>query len=66
MKYINNVTDDRIKGKINNIRLALIKLGNIVTKNGTKKRIKKELYGIENRRNFTHAQKDRIYNRLIE
>ena len=65
LNYINNVTDDRIKGKINYIRLALIKLGYILTKNGRKK-IKEELYVIENRQNLTNAQKDRIYNHLIE
>ena len=65
MNYINIVTDDRIKGKINNIRLALIKLGNILSKND-RKRIKEELYVIEKRQNLTNAQKDRIYNHLIE
>ena len=65
LNYINNVTDDRIKGKMNYIRLALIKLGYILTKNGRKK-IKEELYVIENRQNLTNAQKDRIYNHLIE
>ena len=65
LNYINNVTDDRIKGKINYIRLALIKLGYILTKNDRKK-IKEELYVIENRQNLTNAQKDRIYNHLIE
>ena len=65
MNYINIVTDDRIKGKINNIRLALIKLGNILSKND-RKRIKEELYVIEKRQNLTNAQKDRIYNYLIE
>ena len=65
LNYINNVTDDRIKGKINYIRLALIKIGYILTKNGRKK-IKEELYVIENRQNLTNAQEDRIYNHLIE
>ena len=65
LNYINNDTDDRIKGKINYIRLALIKLGYILTKNDRKK-IKEELYVIENRQNLTNAQKDRIYNHLIE
>ena len=32
MKYINNNTDDEIKAKINKIRLALARLGNIVPK----------------------------------
>ena len=65
LNYINNDTDDRIKGKINYIRLALIKLGYILTKNDRKK-IKEEFYVIENRQNLTNAQEDRIYNHLIE
>ena len=60
LNYINNVIDDRIKGKI-----ALIKLGYILTKNDRKK-IKEEFYVIENRQNLTNAQEDRIYNHLIE
>ena len=49
MKYFNNSTNDEIKSKINDIRLILSRLGNIVTKNNRKKRkkIKKELYEIE-------------------
>ena len=42
MKYFNNGTnddtyDDKIKSKINNIRIMLSRLGNIVTKNDRKK-----------------------------
>ena len=42
MKYFNNSTnddtyDDKIKGKINDIRIILSRLGNIVTKNDRKK-----------------------------
>ena len=41
MKYFNNSTsddtyDDKIKGKINDIRIILSRLGNIVTKNDRK------------------------------
>lgn len=32
IEYLNNNTDDRIKAKINNIRIELIKLGNIINK----------------------------------
>ena len=46
MKYFNNSTNDEIKSTINNIRLILSRLGNIVTKNDRKK-IKKELFEIE-------------------
>ena len=37
MKYFNNSTNDEIKSKINDIRLILSRLGNIVTKNIEKK-----------------------------
>ena len=51
MKYFNNSTnddtyDDEIKGKANDIRIILSRLGDIVTKNDRNK-IKKELYEIE-------------------
>ena len=51
MKYFNNSTiddtyDDKIKGKANDIRIILSRLGDIVTKNDRNK-IKKELYEIE-------------------
>ena len=51
MKYFNNSTsddtyDDEIKSKINDIRLILSRLGNIVTKK-YRKDIKKELHKIE-------------------
>ena len=39
-KYINNNTNDEIKSKINNIRIILARLGNIVTKNIRKKKLK--------------------------
>ena len=65
MKYINNNTDDKIKAKINNIRIILSRLGNIVTKNNRNK-IRKELYEIEKKQGLTKSQKERIYNCLIE
>ena len=65
MKYINNNTDDKIKAKINNIRIILSRLGNIVTKNNRNK-IRKKLYEIEKKQGLTKSQKERIYNRLIE
>ena len=42
MKYFNNSTndetyDDKIKGKINDIRMTLSRLGNILIKNDKKK-----------------------------
>ena len=44
-KYINNNTDDEIKSKINNIRIILARLGNIITKN-VRKKIKNDPYEI--------------------
>ena len=65
MKYINNVTGDEIKAKINNIRFTLARLGNIVPKKYRDIR-RKDLYEIENKQNFTKIQKERIYSRLIK
>ena len=56
MKYFNNSTNDEIKSKINDIRLILSRLGNIVTKNDRKK-IKKELYEIEKKQNLSDNEK---------
>ena len=57
MKYFNNSTsddtyDDKIKDKINDIRMILSRLGNILIKNDRKK-IKKELYEIEKKQNLS-------------
>ena len=54
MKFFNNSTsddtyDDEIKSTINDIRLILSRLGNIVTKK-YRKEIKKELYEKEKKR----------------
>ena len=60
MKYFNNSTnddddddtyDDKIKDKINDIRMILSKLGNILVKKDRKK-IKKELYEIKKSKTF--------------
>ena len=52
MEYFNNSTNDKIKSKINDIRLIFSRLGNIITKNDRKK-IKKELHEIEKRNNIS-------------
>ena len=70
MKYFNNSTsddtyDDKIKSKINDIRIILSRLGNIVTKNDRKK-IKKELYEIEKRQNLSDNEKEKIYDHLVK
>ena len=64
-KYINNNTNDQIKSEINNIRIILARLGNIITKN-VRKKIKNDLYEIEKKQRLTKTQKERIYNHLIE
>ena len=68
MKYINIDTDDKIKAKINNVRITVAKLGNIVPKKD-KDDIRKELYKIEKKlkeKKHTKIQKEKIYNHLIE
>ena len=70
MQYFNNSTnddtyDDKIKGKINDIRIILSRLGNIVTKNDRKK-IKKDLYEIEKRQNLSDNEKEKIYDDLVK
>ena len=60
MKHFNNSTNDEIKSKINDIRLILSRLGNIVTKNDRKK-IKKDLYEMEEKRqNLAQMKKKRF------
>ena len=63
---VNNNTnddDDKIRGKTRDIRTILSRLGNIVTKNDRKK-IKKELYEIENKKNLSDKEKEKIYDDL--
>ena len=64
MKYFNNsasndTCDDEIKSKINDIRLILSRLRNIVTKK-YRKEIKKELYEIEKSKTFQIMKKKRF------
>ena len=63
MKHFNNnnaddndTYDDKIRGKINDIRMIFSKLGNIVDINDRKK-IKKELYEIEKKKNLSNRKK---------
>ena len=78
MKYFNNSTndddddddgyytyDDKIKDKINDVRMILSRLGNILIKNDGKK-IKKELYEIEKKQNLSHNEKEKIYDHLFK
>ena len=66
----NNNTDDdtygdKIRDKISDIRMIHSRLGNIVTKNDRKK-ITKELYEIEKKKNLSDKEKEKIYDHLIE
>ena len=65
MKYFNNSTSDKIKRKINDIRLILSRLENIVTKR-YRKEIKKELYEIEKKQNLSDNEKEKIYDDLVK
>ena len=70
MKYFNNSTsddtyDDEIKSKINDIRLILRGLVNIVTKK-CRKEIKKELYDIEKKQSLSDNENEKIYDHLVK
>ena len=57
--------DGKIRDKISGIRMILSRLGNTITNNDRKK-IKKELYEIENKKNLSDKEKEKIYDRLVE
>ena len=68
----NNTNDDvdgsydgEIRDKISDIRAMLSRLGNIVTKNNREK-VKKELYEIKSKKNFSDKEKEKIYDNLFE
>ena len=63
----NNANDDdgKIRDKISDIRAALCRLGDIVTENDREK-IKKELYEMENKKNLSDEEKEKIYYNLVE
>ena len=70
---VNNSTNDddddaydgKIKDRISDIRAILSRLGDIVTKNNRKK-IKKKLYEIENKKNLSDKEKEKNYYNLFE
>ena len=70
MKHFNNnntndnTYDDKIRGKISDIRMMLSRLGNIVTKN-YRKEIKKELDEIEKKENLSDKEKEENYDYLV-
>ena len=54
-----NSYDGKIRDKISDIRVILGRLGNTITKNDRKK-IKKELYEIKNKKNLSDKEKEKI------
>ena len=70
MKHFNNniddndTYDDKIRGKISYINMILSRLGNTITSNDRKK-IKKELYEIEKKKNPSNRKKKRIIIALL-
>ena len=65
MKYINNNTDNELRARINSIRIAATKLGNILI-NEERNIIREELYRLENKKRFTRAQREKAYTYLID
>ena len=65
MKYINNNTDNELHARINSIRIAATKLGNILI-NEERKIIREELYRLENKKRFTRVQREKAYTYLID
>ena len=70
MKHFNtddadDTYDDKIRGKISDIRMILSELGNIVT-NEDRKRITEGLYWIEKKENLSDKEKEKIYDDLLE
>ena len=65
-KLFNNNTDndEKIRSKISDIRMIVIRLGNIVTKK-YRKDIKKKLYDMEKKENISDKEKEEIYNHLV-
>ena len=51
--------DSKISDKLSTIRIMFSKLGNIIT-NKDKKKIKKELYELENKNNLSNKEKKRF------
>ena len=71
MKHFNNNTDDddtyndKIRGKKSDINMILSRLGNIVT-NKYRKKIKRELYEMEKKKNLSNREKKEIHDHLVE
>ena len=70
MKHFNSDTDDdtnddKIRGKISDMRMIFSRFGNTATNNDRSK-IKRELYEIEKRENLSDKEKEKIYDHLVE
>ena len=70
MKHFNSDTDDdtnddKIRGKISDMRMIFSRFGNTATNNDRSK-IKRELYEIEKRENLSDKEKEKIYNDLVK
>ena len=71
MKHFNNnntnddTYDDKIRGKISDIRMILSRLGNIVT-NKDRKKITEGLYEIEKKKNLSDKEKEENYGHFAE
>ena len=61
----NNTYDGKIRNKISDIKMILNRLGKTITNNDRKK-IKKELYEIQNKENLSDKEKENIYDNLVE
>ena len=64
----NNANDDydgKIRDKISDIRVILSRLGDILTKDD-RVEIKKELYEIENNKNLSDKEKEKIDDNFLE
>ena len=57
--------DDRIRGKIRDIKIIFNRLGNIKTDKDRKK-ITKEHYEIEKKKNLSNKKKEETYDHLLE
>ena len=64
-KSIDDAYDGKIKDKISDVRTILSRLGSTITKKD-KKKIKKELYEIENKKNLSDREKNEIYHHFVK
>ena len=69
-RFINNNTDDdtyddKIRGKICDINIIFNRLGKLVTNNDRKK-ITKDLYEIEKKKNLSDKEREEIFDHLVK